>query len=263
LIQTDDSGTTLSKYDYGPDRLLSLNNTTEGSQFYLFDALGSVVNLTKPDTSIQTRIQYDAWGNVRNQVGQSKNEFGFTGHEMDEESGLIYMKARFYDPVLGVFLNRDAFEGTSDTPPSLHKYLYAYGNPVVFIDPDGNAAYLASGQEFDELGYQLYQDGNKVGAAGVAVLGAAYKFGTGFFSFGLFDEANQAITDTDTYGGAAKQFGSSVANTAKEVAQEYVEEGVVAGTVTVAGKLACGRFKQACGAIVDTAKKIGDKLNTD
>ncbi|MCP4232209.1 MAG: hypothetical protein GY770_01305, partial [Aestuariibacter sp.] len=109
LIQTDDSGTTLSKYDYGPDRLLSLNNTTEGSQFYLFDALGSAVNLTKPDTSIQTRIQYDAWGNVRNQVGSSANSFGFTGHEMDEESGLIYMKARFYDPVLGMFLNEDSF----------------------------------------------------------------------------------------------------------------------------------------------------------
>lgn len=59
---------------------------------------------------------------------------------MDEESGLIYMKARFYDPVLGQFLNQDSFEGTIDTPPSLHKYLYAFGNPVFYIDPDGRTA---------------------------------------------------------------------------------------------------------------------------
>lgn len=145
LIQTDDLGATVAKYDYGPDRLLSLNHATEGTQFYLFDALGSVVNLTKTDGAIQARYQYDAWGNYRNQVGGSANVFGFTGHEMDTETGLIYMKARFYDPELGLFLSHDAFEGTVGTPPSLHKYLYALANPVVFVDPDGNAAVVESG----------------------------------------------------------------------------------------------------------------------
>ena len=48
------------------------------------------------------------------------------------------MKARFYDPDLGQFLNQDAFEGVVDTPPSLHKYLYAFANPLVFFDPSGN-----------------------------------------------------------------------------------------------------------------------------
>jgi RHS repeat-associated protein len=140
LVQTDELGNTLAKYDYGPDRLLSLDHTTEGAQFYLFDALGSVVNLTRSDGAIQKRNQYDAWGNYRAQVGSSENVFGFTGHEMDQESGLIYMKARFYDPELGLFLSHDAFEGSVDTPPSLHKYLYAFGNPTVFIDLSGLAA---------------------------------------------------------------------------------------------------------------------------
>ncbi|HEX5057246.1 MAG TPA: RHS repeat-associated core domain-containing protein, partial [Gammaproteobacteria bacterium] len=138
LLQTDDAGNTLSKYDYGPDHLLSLNNVTEGTQFYLFDALGSVTNLIKPGGAIQARYQYDAWGTIRNKVGDSENVFGFTGHEMDTESGLIYMKARFYDPDLGQFLSQDLFEGATDTPPSLHKYLYAYENPTVYTDPDGN-----------------------------------------------------------------------------------------------------------------------------
>ena len=138
LMQTTDGGDTVAKYDYGPDKLLSLTHVTEGTQFYLFDALGSVVNLTRVDGSIQNRTQYYAWGNIRNEVGESENPFGFTGHEMDEESGLIYMKARFYDPDIGLFLSNDPFEGTVDTPPSLHKYLYAAGNPIIYVDANGN-----------------------------------------------------------------------------------------------------------------------------
>jgi len=66
----------------------------------------------------------------------------FTGHEHDTETGLIYMKARFYDPDIGRFLNQDSFLGDNGTPPSLHRYLYAYSSPTVFVDPDGHAPYL-------------------------------------------------------------------------------------------------------------------------
>jgi len=109
-------------------------------QFYLTDALNSVVNLTNNSGAVQARYQYDAWGNKRNEVGSSWNRFGFTGHEHDEETGLIYAKARFYDPDTGRFLGEDAWEGDVMLPPSLHKYLYAYQNPTVYWDPDGNEA---------------------------------------------------------------------------------------------------------------------------
>ena len=42
-------------YDYGPDRLLSLHHRDEGRQYYLFDTLGSVVDLTTPEGSVQVR----------------------------------------------------------------------------------------------------------------------------------------------------------------------------------------------------------------
>jgi RHS repeat-associated protein len=70
-------------------------------------------------------------------TGGSPNIFGFTGHEMDSETGLIYMKARFYDPRVGLFLSEDPFEGSIFEPASLHRYLYAYANPTVYVDPDG------------------------------------------------------------------------------------------------------------------------------
>ena len=137
LLQTDAAGNTLAKYDYGPDRLLSLAHATEGRQYYLFDGLGSVVDLMRPDGALQARYQYDAWGNLRSTAGSSFNVFGFTGHERDEATGLYYFKARYYDPETGRFLTEDPFGGTREQPPSLHQYLYAYQNPTVYTDPTG------------------------------------------------------------------------------------------------------------------------------
>ena len=137
LLQTDAAGNTLAKYDYGPDRLLSLAHATEGRQYYLFDGLGSVVDLMRPDGALQARYQYDAWGNPRSTAGSSFNVFGFTGHERDEATGLYYFKARYYDPETGRFLTEDPFGGTREQPPSLHQYLYAYQNPTVYTDPTG------------------------------------------------------------------------------------------------------------------------------
>ena len=65
------------------------------------------------------------------------NRFGFTGHEHDAETGLYYMKGRFYDPETGRFLSRDPFAGTPFEPFSLHRYAHAYDNPTVFVDPTG------------------------------------------------------------------------------------------------------------------------------
>ncbi len=140
LTQSDETNATIAKYDYGPNRLLSLDHESEGTQFYLTDALGSVANLTRGDGGIQARYQYDAFGNYRQQVGTSFNRLGFTGHEVDTETGLIYFKARFYDPDTGRFLSHDAEEGAVANPPSLHRYLYVFQNPTVFVDPDGRVA---------------------------------------------------------------------------------------------------------------------------
>jgi RHS repeat-associated protein len=58
--------------------------------------------------------------------------------EEDKETGLLYAKARYYDPDTAKFLSEDAWEGDNMIAPSLHRYLYAYQNPTVWIDPTGN-----------------------------------------------------------------------------------------------------------------------------
>ena len=140
ILETDDHGNTIAKYDYAGDRLLAVHHATEGTAYYLLDGLGSPVGLMRPDGSVAARYRLDAWGVLRTEAGDSSNPFRFTGHLFDEATGLYYAKARYYDPELGRFLSEDPLAGSVDDPPSLHPYLYAHANPTVFTDPDGRRA---------------------------------------------------------------------------------------------------------------------------
>jgi RHS repeat-associated protein len=116
----------------------TINVENNAVQTYHQDALGSTAVISNRDGSLTARYQYDAFGNVQTETGESEtNDFTYTGHERDQASGLIYAKARYYDPQLGLFLSRDPFEGYDNTPLSLHRYLYAYQNPMKYVDPDG------------------------------------------------------------------------------------------------------------------------------
>lgn len=128
-----------------------LNVENNAVQTYHQDALGSTAVISNRDGSLTARYQYDAFGNVQTETGQSEtNDFTYTGHERDQATGLIYAKARYYDPQLGLFLSRDPFEGYDNKPLSLHRYLYAYQNPMKYVDPDGREAYPLFGNLYDE-----------------------------------------------------------------------------------------------------------------
>jgi RHS repeat-associated protein len=129
---TGAGGGFLAHYRYA-DRLLSLA-TPSGSQYYHLDALGSTVDLTDQSGSVQTRYTLDPWGEITHQVGTSVNRMVFTGQEHDEKTGLIYFGARYYDPDTARFTTQDSYLGEVGTPPSLHRYLYAYANPTVYVD---------------------------------------------------------------------------------------------------------------------------------
>jgi RHS repeat-associated protein len=66
------------------------------------------------------------------------------GEQYDADLGLYYLRARYYNPATGRFLSRDPNEGNPYDPKSLHKYLYASGDPVNMIDPTGRADYIES-----------------------------------------------------------------------------------------------------------------------
>ncbi len=140
LQQTDDAGTTLVRYEWGGDRLVAMHPATGQRSFSLFDGLGSLTAWSQTDGSLSLRRSFDAWGNLRHSTGTTLAPFAFTGHELDAATGLTYAKARFLDTEVGRFLSEDPILGEANTPPSLHRYLYAYGNPTLYWDRSGMAA---------------------------------------------------------------------------------------------------------------------------
>jgi len=89
------------------------------------------------------RLAYDAHGKRRNPnwtdpIGPiaSLTPRGFTGHEMDDEYGLINMNAREYDPVIGRFLSADTIVGAG-FGQGLNRYSYVRNNPLSYTDPTG------------------------------------------------------------------------------------------------------------------------------
>ena len=114
--------------------------------FYLLrDLAGSVVAVSDSQGQIVERLSYDAWGQRRGTdwqaaaVSGSENiSEGYTGHLSIGIAGLVHMKARAYDPVLGRFLSADSIVPGMN-PMAWNRYAYVSNNPLVFIDPSGHA----------------------------------------------------------------------------------------------------------------------------
>ncbi len=121
----------------------SVTSQAEVTVTYLHtDALGSVVAASDEDGDLLWRKAYMPYGAIH-ENGQAKNPaVGYTGHVQDDDTGLTYMGARYYDPALGRFLQMDpasVLGHVESNPMMFNRYAYANGNPYKFIDPDGEA----------------------------------------------------------------------------------------------------------------------------
>ena len=94
--------------------------------------------------AVTDTYEYDAFGNALVTTGSTPNEFLYRGEQFDPDLGLYYLRARYYNPATGRFMSRDPEDGNGYDPETLHKFLYAGGNPINGIDPTGRAAYIES-----------------------------------------------------------------------------------------------------------------------
>lgn len=110
----------------GTDPAVLLGRNTHGDIGYQHTADGLV-------TATRT---YGPLGDVIGETG-ALTELGYQGDYTDPATGDVWMGARWYRPGTGTFTNRDTVFGHLQTPISLNRYTYAYGDPLGMFDPDG------------------------------------------------------------------------------------------------------------------------------
>ena len=140
LREMDDRNVTLHSYVFGPG--LASDLTKSGSvRFYHFDGLGSTAALTDSAGNDVGHLGYTAFGDTAIDLGATDTRLGYVGRYGVEgtASGLSFMRDRFYDPETGLFLGQDPEAGEDRDFVAVALYLYAAGNPVNAVDPDGHA----------------------------------------------------------------------------------------------------------------------------
>ncbi len=112
----------------------------EDGFFYRYDIRGSVTNIVYNDDALIKSYTYDAYGNTQSAYEHEQviipNSIAYTGAVNDNETGLYYMNARYYDPETGRFISQDTYRGTGEA--FWHLYLYCDSDPVNNIDPTGH-----------------------------------------------------------------------------------------------------------------------------
>jgi len=104
---------------------------------YLTDRLGSTITLSDASANLSTSYSYEPYGKITQSGVPDNNARAFTGRE-DDGAGLMYYRARYYDPAGGRFITEDPlglFSG--DTNP----YRYVSSDPVNRVDPTGQYSF--------------------------------------------------------------------------------------------------------------------------
>jgi RHS repeat-associated protein len=110
-----------------------------GVSYLHADHLGSTRLVTNASGAEVKRFEYAPWGNVLAESGSRPESHRFTGQEADDETGLMYYQARYYDPALGRFAQADAFVPDANGTQALDLYAYANNSPTNYVDPSGHA----------------------------------------------------------------------------------------------------------------------------
>jgi RHS repeat-associated protein len=132
----DGNGTQTHRYLYGPgvDQIL-VDEILTSFNWALTDNQGTVRDVIDNNGVTLNHLIYDSYGQVTSETKQNFDfRYGYTGRERDEETGLNYNRARYYDPTNGRFISEDPIEFRAG---DINLYRYILNNLVNFIDPSG------------------------------------------------------------------------------------------------------------------------------
>ena len=140
-LETDENYSVKRHYSYGLGRTAAYDwqaSWQDQSQYYRYDRPRRNVTATEDRWgNTRNRYQYGSFGENFSSLENHSNHFRYAGEQTESDSGLIYLRARYYDPEIGRFISRDPFSGYMAVPESQNMYAYAHNNPVRFVDPSG------------------------------------------------------------------------------------------------------------------------------
>ena len=161
IAEYDGGGSLQAEYTHGPgvDEVISMRRGG-GSYFYQTDGLGSITSLNDNSEAAVNSYVYDSFGHVVSKAEAVTNPYGFTGRVLDNESGLMYYRARYYDVNVGRFIHEDPIGLLG----GVNLYAYCLNNPVGWLDPTGWASF---GSCFAKCAADQFGITTLLGAAGV------------------------------------------------------------------------------------------------
>jgi len=130
------------------------------------DGLGSVRGLVDPIGQVVQSYSFSPFGVP---LGESGGEpYGFTGEQWDASAGLVFLRARYYQPGVGRFINKDPWPADMFQPQTFNAWPYVTNNPVNRVDPSGyfsndQIARSLGANDFDEVTQMFREAGGKWG----------------------------------------------------------------------------------------------------
>ena len=116
--------------------------------FYVYNLQGDVVALIDANGTQVVEYGYDAWGYPISKTGSlaatigTLNPFRYRGYVYDEETGLYYLRSRYYNPSWKRFINADKIQVSARSLFQQTLFIYCLNNPLIFMDSTGCFANL-------------------------------------------------------------------------------------------------------------------------
>jgi RHS repeat-associated protein len=135
-----------NSYIYGPGGLPIEQINSEKALYLHHDQQGSTRLLTGTTGTVDGTVTYDAYGNTTGTAGTATTPLGYDGQYTSKDTGLIYLRARTYDPATAQFLSVDPANEQTHQP-----YTYASDNPLNVSDPTGKCGVGSVGEALESI----------------------------------------------------------------------------------------------------------------